>query len=80
VQCALARGERSGFRLKRLHVLRRRCLQDGPDCLNHKEITMLAKDRESLEWLHREAWRAPPGSFWAERILEWRRVSRGGQS
>lgn len=80
VQCALARGQLRGFKLKRLQVLRRRCLQEGPDRLNHKEISMLAKDRESLQWLHREAWRAPPGSFWAERIVEWRRGARATSS
>lgn len=75
VQCALARGQRHGFKLKRLHVLRRRCLLEGPDVLNHKEITMLAKDRESLEWLHHQAWQSAPGSFWAVQIMEWRRTS-----
>lgn len=68
VQCALARGNRGGSKEKRLQVLRRRCLKDGPESLTSREVTMLAKDRESLRWLHQEVWRAAPGSFWADRL------------
>ncbi len=72
VQCTLARGHRGGFIQKRLNVLRRRCLHEGADSLSRNEITLLAKDSESLQWLHREAWRAPQDSFWGDKILLWR--------
>jgi membrane glycosyltransferase len=76
VQCQLARGNRGGSKLKRLHILRRQCLSEGPKNLTHKEITLLARDRESLAWLHREVWRSLPGSFWAEQIALWRNEAR----
>ncbi len=75
VQCALARGHRGGSKHKRLRVLRRRCLLDGPASLSPKEITLLAKDQESLQWLHQEIWCSPPDSYWADYIRQWRRES-----
>ena len=72
VQCALARGHRGGVKFNRLTALGKRCLRDGPERLTRKEITMLAKDRESLQWLHREAWRSPGDSFWGAMINDWR--------
>jgi len=36
--------------------------------MSDREITTLAKDRESLQWLHREAWRSEPDSYWARAI------------
>jgi len=71
VQCALARGHRGGSKEKRLRALRLRCLQDGPESLSSREVTMLAKDRESLQWLHREVWRSAPGSYWGEQLERW---------
>lgn len=72
VHCALARGHRGGSKQKRLNTLRKRCLLEGADHLSRNEITLLAKDSESLQWLHREVWRAPQDSFWANQILLWR--------
>lgn len=68
VHCTLARGHRGGVKQSRLAVLRRRCLKDGPESLSGKEISMLAKDKESLRWLHEEAWRASHDSYWGRVI------------
>ena len=76
VQRRLAREHRGGSKLKRLHVLRQQCLSEGLQNLSRKEITMLARDKESLEWLHREVWQAQPGTFWAEQIVLWRNKER----
>lgn len=40
----------------------------GPEALGAAERTWLLEDREALAALHRLAWRAPPGSPWAQRI------------
>ena len=68
VHCTLARGHRGGMKQSRLEMLRRRCLKEGPESLSGKEISMLAKDKESLRWLHQEAWRAPHESYWGRVI------------
>lgn len=49
--------------------LRRRCLQDGPRRLTTAERARLARDAESLSWLHQAVWRAAPDSPWG-RLLE----------
>ena len=72
VQCALARGNRGGSKEQRLRALRGRCLKDGPESLSSREVTMLAKDRESLQWLHQEVWRSAPGSYWGRQLERWR--------
>lgn len=65
---ALARRRNGQPRKQRLAALRERCLQDGPEALSRKELDQLAQDAESLQWLHREAWRSAPGSYW-DRVL-----------
>ena len=48
-----------------LHKLRLRCLQEGPETLTVRERSMLAGDRESLNWLHQAAWQADSKNYWA---------------
>jgi membrane glycosyltransferase len=64
VHATLARGHRGGAKQERLQGLRRRCLEEGPTRLNGKELSMLARDGESLRWLHQQAWQSAPDSFW----------------
>lgn len=56
--------------------LRRRCLAAGPDALDREELGYLASHGPSLAWLHREAWRAAPDSYWGRRLD--RCARRGG--
>ena len=69
LHCTLARGHRGGIKRSRLVNLRMRCLQQGPESLSAKEISTLAQDRESLAWLHREAWRSNDGTIWGRLIF-----------
>ncbi|TAJ95096.1 MAG: glucans biosynthesis glucosyltransferase MdoH [Gammaproteobacteria bacterium] len=68
LHCAVARRHERGVTRNRLHALRTRCLENGPDSLSEKEISLLVKDKESLAWLHSEAWRANDDSVWGRLI------------
>jgi membrane glycosyltransferase len=68
LHCAVARRHERGVTRNRLHALRTRCLEKGPDSLSEKEISLLVKDKESLAWLHSEAWRANDDSVWGRLI------------
>ena len=69
VHLGLARARGGAMRRMRLGKLAERCLREGPGALTRHEIALLAQDRESLAWLHREAWRSPPSGYWG-RLLE----------
>lgn len=69
IHCQLARPVLSGRKRKLLEALRDRCLTLGPDCLSRAHKNLLAKDRESLYYLHDAVWRKPPDSVWG-RILD----------
>jgi len=69
LHCTLARERRVGVKRSRLVKLRMRCLQQGPESLSAKEISMLAQDKESLSWLHRETWRSTDESVWGQLIF-----------
>ena len=45
-----------------------RCLEQGPATLNRFQLNALARDADSLAWLHRQAWRATPDGYWGRRI------------
>ncbi len=62
---ALGRRHHGGARHEFLHKLRRLCLQEGPAALTNRELNILARDRESLNWLHQAAWQADQDSYWA---------------
>ena len=70
VHAAMARRRACNGTLARL---RRRCLQEGPHALSSDEIAQLAQDAECLSLLHRDAWRAPPNSYWGSLLDEGRR-------
>jgi membrane glycosyltransferase len=55
--------------------LRRRCLQEGPERLSLAERALLARDAESLSWLHHAVWRSSPESHWG-RLLDEHRQQR----
>ncbi|MDR2674302.1 MAG: hypothetical protein LBC18_05385, partial [Opitutaceae bacterium] len=44
-------------------LLRERLLREGPGALEPKEKLGLLHDAESMIWLHRELWRAPPAAL-----------------
>jgi membrane glycosyltransferase len=48
----------------RLELLRAKALQEGPLSLSPGDWRLLASDRESLQQLHREAWRRWPVESW----------------
>ena len=60
---ALARRRTPAVDHRLLH-LRRRCLHQGPQRLSAAERALLARDAESLSWLHRAVWRSSPDSPW----------------
>jgi membrane glycosyltransferase len=49
---------------KKLDLLRARALQEGPLSLSPGDWRLLAADRESMQQLHREAWRHWPVESW----------------
>lgn len=64
----LARDHRRGPRRKHLAAAVARCLADGPAALSRRELSDLARDRQSLAELHEGAWRAPNDSYWGQCI------------
>jgi len=65
-QIAMARETRGSIRRATLVELCERCLQQGPDGLSKTEKNLLAKDAQSLRWLHQQAWRTPASSPWGK--------------
>lgn len=63
-----ARGRASGAKREQLRQLCARCIVNGPAALSAKQLSLLAHDRESLQWLHQAAWRAPVDSFWGREL------------
>ncbi|WP_202987625.1 glucans biosynthesis glucosyltransferase MdoH [Cellvibrio polysaccharolyticus] len=74
-QIAMARDTKGEARLANLKALREKCLEEGADALTTVEKNRLAKDANSLRWLHEQAWRSPPESYWG-RLLNPRRRAR----
>ena len=70
VHAAMARQRACNGTLARLRM---RCLNEGPQALGAHELAQLAQDGECLSLLHREAWRAPPSSYWGRLLDESRR-------
>jgi membrane glycosyltransferase len=64
----LARLPRNDKRRGRLDSLRVRCMKEGPDALNRRELSLLASDRETLEIMNRTAWSSAPDSYWGSRL------------
>ena len=62
---SLGRHHRKGPAPAFIHKLRQICLQNGPGALTTRELSILARDRESLSWLHQAAWQADSKSYWA---------------
>lgn len=62
---ALGRKLRGGTGHDLLVRLRHLCLEKGPAALTTHELGMLARDRESLHWLHQAVWQADRDSYWA---------------
>lgn len=64
---ALAR-HRNGNRGRNLRLLCKHCLAEGPGALTMRERSLLANDRQSLQWLHRQVWQSPPSSYWGRHL------------
>ena len=43
-----------------------RCMKQGPDGLNRRQLNALARDADALARLHHAAWTAPRDSYWGE--------------
>jgi membrane glycosyltransferase len=65
----LARRHQSRERLEELQSLRHRCLDEGVAVLTTSERSILAQDKESLQWLHQAVWRTDRNSCWS-RLLD----------
>lgn len=70
LHCALARNGVSPARQAILLPLVLICTEKGPEALSRSQLSRLLEDRESLRTLHRDAWRAPPGCYWGDRVRE----------
>lgn len=68
LHAGFARRRGGETRRRRIEVLRERCLREGPEALSRRELDQLSQDAESLAWLHHQAWRSAPGSYW-DRVL-----------
>jgi membrane glycosyltransferase len=62
--CARLEGKRPSATPKRLAELRTRALREGPASLSAHDWKTLAEDAESMQLLHREAWRRWPVEAW----------------
>ncbi len=71
VHQAMAHAHRGGKQQEKILELRRRCFHQGPEMLTPMEVSFLARDRASLQWLHEQAWCAPPDSYWGEALQRW---------
>lgn len=69
----LARRHYGRARLEVLHMLRSRCLDEGATALTTREQSILAQDREALQWLHQTVWQTDKNSCWFRRIRDTRR-------
>lgn len=68
VHQAMGHAHRGGKKQEMILALRRRCFHLGPEALTQKELSYLARDRASLQWLHDQAWRASPESYWGRAL------------
>lgn len=68
MHCSLARRYPRGLRQDNLQALARRCLEQGPNALSRQELSHLCRDRDTLAWLHREAWRSDPDTWWGRKL------------
>ena len=68
VHQAMAHAHRGGKKQEMILALRKRCFQHGPHSLTQKELCHLVRDRASLQWLHEQAWQAPPDSYWGKAL------------
>jgi membrane glycosyltransferase len=62
--CAKLEGKQPSATPKRLAELRTRALREGPASLSAHDWKVLAEDAESMQVLHREAWRRWPVEAW----------------
>ncbi len=68
VHQAMAHAHRGGKKQEMILALRKRCFEHGPHALTQKELCHLVRDRASLQWLHEQAWQAPPDSYWGKAL------------
>jgi membrane glycosyltransferase len=64
LQQAMARTNQARARTETLEPLRQRCLHQGTKALSVHESSILARDRESLRWLHQAVWQVDKTSCW----------------
>ena len=77
VHQAMGHAHRGGKKQEMILTLRRRCFHQGPETLTSKELSYLARDRASLQWLHEQAWRASPDQYWGKALQH--RFQHSGQ-
>lgn len=70
IHVASTRVGNRGIKREVLVRLARRCLEEGPEGLSGRELSMLAKDAAMLEWLHRCVWQAAPTSYWGRAVAD----------
>ncbi len=68
VHQAMGHDHRGGKKQEMILELRKQCFHRGPEALDQKELSYLARDRASLQWLHEQAWRASPDSYWGKAL------------
>ena len=68
VHQAMGHAHRGGKKQEMILVLRKRCFHRGPEALTQKQLSYLVRDRASLQWLHEQAWRASPDSYWGKAL------------
>ena len=68
VHQAMGHAHRGGKKQAMILTLRKRCFHQGPEALTPKELSYLARDRASLQWLHDQAWCASPDSYWGKAL------------
>jgi membrane glycosyltransferase len=76
VHQVLTHDHRGGKKQERILTLRKRCHLYGPETLTEKELAHLVRDRASLQWLHEQAWRASPDSYWGKALQQYFQLRR----
>ncbi len=77
VHQAMAHAHRGGKKQEMILALRKQCFRQGPEAFDQKELSCLLRDRASLQWLHEQAWRASPDSYWGKALQRYFQHSQG---
>lgn len=69
-----ARPSHRGAKARQVQRLTQHCLEQGPDRISRRELSLLADDATALARLHEQAWRSRPDSYWGREVAKFQGV------